>query len=316
MGREGSATIGVMTGRNDACPCGSGKKFKKCCAGSEAALAAAQPRLTPQRRFAGPTIKTQEEIEGVRRAGALAARILREACDRVAPGVTTNQIDQWVRDMTLDAGAYPAPLNYPHPPTDPRSPRIAPRAFPKSVCTSINDVVCHGIPDDTVLREGDIVNVDVTCNLDGFFGDTSLTVYVGDVSEEARRLTETCRESLQGAIARVRDGASFWDIGDAIQALADARGFSVVREFTGHGIGRIFHEPPPVLHYRSSEMKFPMRAGMIFTIEPMLNVGSHRVKMDPRDHWTARTADGSLSAQFEHTILVTQDGAEVLTRAA
>jgi methionyl aminopeptidase len=307
-----------MTGRNDPCPCGSGKKFKKCCADAEteAALAAAEPRLPPAKRLSGPVIKDAAEIEGVRRAGALAARILREACDRVRAGITTNDIDTFVREATLDAGAYPAPLNYPHPPTDPRSPRIAPRGFPKSVCTSINDVICHGIPDDTVLRDGDIVNVDVTCKLDGFFGDTSLTVYVGDVSDDARRVTETCRESLAKAIAIVRDGALFWDIGDVIQTHAESRGLSIVREFTGHGIGRIFHEPPPVLHYRSSEMRFPMRSGMIFTIEPMLNVGSHRVRMDARDGWTARTHDGSLSAQFEHTILVTDTGSEILTRAA
>ena len=299
-----------MVGRNDPCPCGSGKKFKKCHSEDESFAPAAPP---PPRRSNSVTIKTPEEIAGMRRAGHLAGRILHETVQRIEPGVTTNQINDWVHEATLDAGAYPSPLNYPHAPTDPRSPRIAPRAFPKSVCTSINDVICHGIPDDTVLRGGDIVNVDITCTLDGFHGDTSLTVYVGEPSDEARLVTETARESLDRAIAIVRDGALFSAIGDVIHALADARGLSVVREFTGHGIGRIFHEPPAVLHYRDPSMAFPMRSGMIFTIEPMLNVGSHRVKMDPRDHWTARTLDGKLSAQFEHTILVTPVGSEILT---
>ena len=296
-----------MVGRNEPCPCGSGKKTKKCHPDWDDA--AAPPRPSP-----GPLIKSPDEIEGMRRAGDLAGRVLHEVASRVKPGVTTNQIDEWTRQLTLDAGAYPAPLNYPHPHTDPRNPRIQPRGFPKSVCTSVNDVVCHGIPDDTSLREGDIVNVDVTCWLDGFHGDTSVTVFVGEPSDDARRLTETCRESLHRAIAIVRDGATFWQIGDVIQSLAESRGFSVVRDFTGHGIGRGFHEPPVVLHYRDFGARYEMRAGMCFTIEPMLNLGTHVVKVDRRDGWTARTADGKLSAQFEHTILVTPTGHEVLTR--
>lgn len=299
-----------MVGRNDPCPCGSGKKFKKCHAEDEAFKPVARPR-----RPTAPVIKTLDEIEGMRRSGRLAARILHDAAARVRPGTRTSEINDWVHEMTLAAGAYPAPLNYPQAPTDPRNPRIAPKAFPKSVCTSVNNVICHGIPDETVLVEGDIVNVDVTCNLEGFHGDTSVTIYVGTPSDDARRVTETAREALARAMAVVRDGALFSSIGDVIEGLADQRGLSVVREFTGHGIGRVFHEPPAVLHYRDESMAFPMRAGMIFTIEPMLNVGSARVKMDPRDHWTARTLDGSLSAQFEHTVLVTGSGCEILTLA-
>ena len=299
-----------MVGRNDPCPCGSGKKFKKCHSEDEGFKPVVRPRRPTE-----PVIKGSDEIEGMRRSGRLAARILHDAVARIKPGTTTNQINDWVHEMTLEAGAYPSPLNYPQAPTDPRNPRIASKAFPKSVCTSVNNVICHGIPDETALREGDIINVDVTCNLEGFHGDTSVTAYVGIPSDAARLVTETSREALARAMAVVRDGALFSSIGDVIEGLADSRGLSVVREFTGHGIGRIFHEPPAVLHYRDESMAFPMRAGMIFTIEPMLNVGSARVKMDPRDHWTARTLDGSLSAQFEHTVLVTESGCEILTLA-
>jgi methionyl aminopeptidase len=301
-----------MVGRNDPCPCGSGLKYKKCCAERDAASRPAVGRRPPKGEI---SILGPEEIEGMRRAGRVAADILHETCARVKSGVTTNQIDAWVHRMTLDAGAYPAPLNYPHPPTDPRNPVITPRGFPKSVCTSINDVVCHGIPDDDPLREGDIVNIDVTCTLDGYFGDTSRTVYVGTPSDEARRLTETTREALELAISRVRAGALFWEIGDAIEGHAQRRGLSVVRDFTGHGIGRRFHEPPAVLHYRDASMRFAMKAGQCFTIEPMLNLGTHRVRISRADGWTARTVDGKLSAQFEHTVLVTESGGDVLTKA-
>jgi methionyl aminopeptidase len=294
-------------GRNDPCHCGSGKKFKKC-HGRVELTARARPR-------SGVPTKTQEEIEGMRKAGKLAAQILQDACARVVAGVTTLDIDGWVHQMTLDGGAYPSPLNYPHAPTDPRSPVIGRRGFPKSVCTSINDVVCHGIPDDTVLREGDIVNVDVTCTLEGFHGDTSRTVMIGDVSAEARLVTEVAKEGLDLAIAEVRDGALFSRIGAVIQALADKKGGSVVRDFTGHGIGRGFHEPPAILHYPDKSLDYPMEAGHIFTIEPMINGGTHHVNVDHSDGWTARTRDGRPSAQFEHTILVTEDGSEVLTAA-
>jgi len=297
----------TTVGRNDPCPCGSGRKMKKCHPEIERGA-------TPGTRLAAnPLVKTPDEIEGMRKAGALAGSILHDVAQRVQPGITTDQINDWVHALTLDAGAYPAPLNYPHGHVDPRNPRITPGGFPKSVCTSINDVVCHGIPDATILRQGDIVNVDVTCVLDGFHGDTSVTVYVGEPSPEARRLTETTHESLLRALAIVRDGASFWDVGNAIQTLAESRGYSVVRDFTGHGIGRAFHEPPVVLHYRDSHARQSMRAGMTFTIEPMLNLGTARVKVDSKDGWTARTVDGRLSAQFEHTVLVTPTGFEVLT---
>ena len=300
-----------MVGRNEPCPCGSGKKYKRCCAsGRSPSEAATMPELA-----AGLSIKSAGEIDGMRRSGRLAARILATACARVGPGVTTNEINRWVHDTTLEAGAYPSPLNYPNAPTDPRNPTIGRRGFPKSVCTSVNDVVCHGIPDDTPLDEGDIVNVDVTCTLDGFFGDTSRTLYVGEVTKEARLVTEGARDALDEALQVVQAGAMFDEIGRVIEELSHGRGLSVVRDFTGHGIGQKFHEPPAVLHYRDASLRFPMQAGMTFTIEPMLNVGTHRVMVSREDGWTARTMDGALSAQFEHTLLVTETGCEVLTAA-
>jgi methionyl aminopeptidase len=298
-------------GRNEPCPCGSGSKYKRCCG----SITAEERLATDFLEHPPIAVKTPEEIEGMRRAGRLAARILAEACAAVEPGLTTDAIDALVHARTLEAGAYPSPLNYPNPPTDPHRPTIGRRGFPRSVCTSVNDVICHGIPDATALAEGDILNIDVTVTLDGFHGDTSRTVYVGRPSEEARTITETARECMERGIAACREGALFYDIGDAIQSLAESRGFSVVRDFTGHGIGREFHEPPAVLHYRDTSLRFPMRAGNVFTIEPMINAGSWQARIDPEDNWTARTIDGSLSAQFEHTILVTADGFEILTAA-
>ena len=299
-----------MTGRNEACPCGSGNKYKRCCAEADAR------RPAPPRPLRAPpgSIKSPADIDGMRRAGHLAARVLDEACRAVRPGIMTEDIDRLVHAMTLDAGAYPAPLNYPHPNTDPRNPVIKHKGFPKSVCTSVNDVVCHGIPDQTVLVDGDIVNVDVTCILDGYFGDTSRTVFVGTPSDRARLVTETARESLASAILAVRHGALFYDIGAAIEDVARPRGLSVVEDFTGHGIGRRFHEPPLILHYRSPASRVPMMAGMTFTIEPMINTGTADVIVSTKDHWTARTADGGLSAQFEHTLVVTETGCEILTQ--
>ncbi|MEM7246988.1 MAG: methionyl aminopeptidase [Acidobacteriota bacterium] len=298
----------VKVGRNDPCPCGTGKKYKRCCG-----KIAAESRPRPSFLSPRVPVKTAEDIEGMRAAGKLAARVLHEACARVKVGTTTSEIDDWVLEMTLDADAYPAPLNYPHAHTDPRKPIIAPKAFPRSVCTSLNDVVCHGIPDDTVLKDGDLINVDVTCNLNGYHGDTSRSLLIGEVEDSTRRLAEITQECMDRAIARVRPGGMFWEIGDAIQELAEGEGYSVVEQFTGHGIGKGFHEPPAVLHYRDRSMRFPMQAGHIFTIEPMINAGTADVVIDDSDHWTARTVDGKLSAQFEHTILVTDEGHEVLT---
>ena len=235
----------------------------------------------------------------MRLACRLAAETLIVVGEKLRPGMTTLEIDQIVHDDTLRRGAYPAPLNY--------------RGFPKSVCTSVNDVVCHGIPGDETLRAGDIVNVDVTSIYDGFHGDTSATFYIGAPSSDARRAVETARRALDLGIQEVREGARLGDIGAVIQEYVEGEGCSVVRDFVGHGIGRKFHDAPQVKHYGKRGTGDRVRAGMTFTIEPMVNLGGWEVEVDPNDKWTVRTADGSLSAQFEHTVLVTRDGCEILT---
>jgi len=244
-------------------------------------------------------IKSTREIELMRKVCHLAAETLLVVGDQIRPGMTTLDIDRIVHEHTLSQGARPAPLHY--------------KGFPKSVCTSINDVVCHGIPDTTVLRNGDIVNVDVTHVFEGFHGDTSATFYIGTPSPQARHVTEVARKALDAGIAEVREGARLGDIGAAIQEYVEAQGCSVVRDFVGHGIGRKFHDAPQVKHYGKRGTGERVRAGMTFTIEPMVNLGGWEVEVDQGDKWTVRTADGSLSAQFEHTVLVTRAGVEVLT---
>jgi len=246
-------------------------------------------------------LKSAKEIEGVRVASVMAAETLLLVGERIRAGMTTEDINTIVHEDTVRRSAYPAPLNY--------------HGFPKSVCTSVNDVVCHGIPTrDQVLRDGDIVNVDVTTLFNGFYGDTSATFYIGTPSPNARLVTETSRKALDIGIAEVKDGARLGDIGAAIQEFVESQGCSVVRDFVGHGIGRKFHEPPQVKHYGKRGTGERLRAGMVFTIEPMVNVGGWEVEVDPSDKWTVTTLDGSLSAQFEHTIVVTKTGCEVLTR--
>lgn len=244
-------------------------------------------------------IKSPKDIEKMRVAGLMAAETLLLVGDQLRAGMTTDDIDRLVHEDTMKRGARPAPLNY--------------KGFPKSVCTSINDVVCHGIPSSDVIHDGDIINVDVTTFYDGFHGDTSATFYIGTPSPEARLVTETARRALDIGIAEVKDGARLGDIGGAIQEFVESQGCSVVRDFVGHGIGRKFHEPPQVKHYGKRGQGERLRTGMIFTIEPMVNTGRWEVKVDPDDKWTVRTVDGSLSAQFEHTIVVTKSGCEVLT---
>lgn len=253
-------------------------------------------------------IKSPAEIEGMRAACKLAARTLRMASELVKPGVTTEEINEAVHAYTLEAGAIPAPLNYG---ADPGR-GIPP--FPKSVCTSINDVVCHGIPSrDEVLQEGDIINVDVTSILEGFHGDTSRTFIVGEGTPEIRQLVDVTYECMLRGIRAVKPGGRIRDIGGAIEDYAAKYGYGVVREYVGHGIGRMFHEPPQVPHCRTKGANPRVRPGMIFTVEPMINLGTHETELDPVDGWTVRTADRKLSAQFEHTILVTDDGVDILT---
>jgi methionyl aminopeptidase len=244
-------------------------------------------------------IKSPKEIELMRTACRLAAETLLVVGDKIRAGMTTEEIDRIVHEDTLQRGARPAPLNY--------------KGFPKSVCTSVNEVVCHGIPDSTVLKNGDIVNVDVTHIYEGFHGDTSATFFIGTPSPEARHVVEVARRALDLGIAEVHDGARLGDVGAAIQEYVEAQGCSVVRDFVGHGIGRKFHEAPQVKHYGKRGSGDRLRSGMTFTIEPMVNVGGFEVEVDAADKWTVRTLDGRLSAQFEHTLLVTRDGCEVLT---
>jgi methionyl aminopeptidase len=244
-------------------------------------------------------IKSPKEIAAMRTVCRLAANTLLVVGDKIRIGMTTLDIDRIVHEHTLSQGARPAPLHY--------------KGFPKSVCTSVNEIVCHGIPNGYVLRNGDIVNVDVTHVFDGFHGDTSATFYVGTPTPEARHVVEVARRALDVGVEQVRDGARLGDIGGAIQEYVEAQGCSVVRDFVGHGIGRKFHDAPQVKHYGKRGTGERLRAGMTLTVEPMVNLGGWEVKVDPDDKWTVRTADGSLSAQFEHTLLVTREGHEVLT---
>jgi methionyl aminopeptidase len=252
-------------------------------------------------------IKSAEEIAKMRVAGRLAAEVLDYIAPFVQPGVTTGELDKLCHDYMVDVqGCVPAPLNYAPPGHKP---------YPKSICTSVNHQVCHGVPGDKKLKSGDVVNLDITTIKDGWHGDTSRMYAVGEISIQAKRLTEITYECMWKGIEQVRPGNRFGDIGHAIQKYAEANGYSVVREFCGHGIGRKFHEDPQVLHYGKAESGEVLQTGMIFTIEPMINAGRKDIRM-LGDGWTVVTKDHALSAQWEHTILVTETGWEVLTLSA
>ena len=243
----------------------------------------------------------------MRIAGRLASEVLDFITAHVKPGVTTGRIDKLCHDMIVDVQkGIPATLGYAPPGHKP---------YPASICTSVNHQVCHGIPGDKVLKHGDVVNIDVTVIKDGYHGDTSRMYMVGEPSIQARRLSETTYEAMWRGISKVRAGAALGDIGHAIQSFAESRGYSIVREFCGHGIGKKFHEEPQILHYGKAGAGMTMQAGMIFTVEPMINAGKRDIRM-LGDGWTVVTADHSLSAQWEHTVLVTETGYEVLTVSA
>ncbi|EJN00523.1 type I methionyl aminopeptidase [Herbaspirillum sp. YR522] len=249
-------------------------------------------------------IKTAADIEGMRIAGRLAAEVLDYITLFVKPGVTTAELDRLCHEyMTNVQDSIPAPLNYCPPGYTP---------YPKAVCTSINDVICHGIPSDKVLKSGDALNIDVTIIKNGYHGDTSRMFFVGPPSILARRLTEITYECMWLGISKIRPGAHLGDIGHVIQQHAEKAGYSVVREFCGHGIGQVFHEEPQVLHYGRPGTLDVLQPGMIFTVEPMINAGRREIKEMP-DGWTIKTKDRSLSAQWEHTVLVTETGYEILT---
>ena len=280
-------------GRNDPCPCGSGKKFKKCCASRADRYSRRHHPDKPKIRLKSPV-----DIEAIRRAGRLVVETLDMVESHLQPGITTDAINTLVHEFTLKHGATPAPLNY--------------RGYPKSVCVSVNEVICHGIPGPRVLREGDIVNVDVTSILNGYYADANKSYFIGQPGLDARKIVDVARRSLKEALIAVQPGNTIGDIGAAIQSYAEAQGCSVVREFVGHGVGFDFHEPPQVPHFGQPGEGVRLVPGMVFTIEPMINLGGHElIVLD--DQWTAVTKDGSLSAQFEQTILVTDNGFESLT---
>ncbi|OVE47626.1 type I methionyl aminopeptidase [Chromobacterium violaceum] len=252
-------------------------------------------------------IKDAQDIEKMRIAGRLASEVLDFITPHIKPGITTEAIDKLCHDYMVNVqGTIPAPLNYA---PDGHNP------YPKSVCTSVNHVICHGIPNDKPLKNGDIMNLDITVIKDGYHGDTSRMFFVGDVSPHAKRLSKITYEAMWKGIEKVKPGATLGDIGYAVQSYAESAGYSVVQEFCGHGIGKKFHEEPQILHYGRPGTGLEIQAGMIFTIEPMINQGKRHLRM-LADGWTVVTKDRSLSAQWEHTVLVTESGYEILTQSA
>lgn len=292
-----------MHSRNDPCWCGGGKKWKKChypVVSSHHSHLDDVPPLFPfyQKKY-GIILKTKKQIEGIRKACHITVKILNALCASAKAGVTTNTLDALSLELHKRYGATPAPLGYGDPP------------YPKSICTSINDVICHGIPDDHPLQEGDILNIDVSAIVDGFYGDSSQMVMVGSVTPEKQHLVYVAHEALMRSINILRPGMLLKDIGDAIESYARKEGCSVVNQFVGHGVGLKFHEAPEVPHHYNHS-NIPLAPGMIFTIEPMINLGVREAVIDA-DGWTARTADGNPSAQWEHTVLITENSHEILT---
>lgn len=281
--------------RNDECWCGSQKKYKKCHLAMDEQLQALKKEGydIPPRHL----ILSDEDINMLRESAKITSGVFQAVEEMIGPGVTTEAINQTVHDYTLSKGGVPATLGY--------------HGFPKSCCTSINEVICHGIPEDRELIEGDIINVDVTTDLNGYFADASRMYCIGEVSKTALDLVKCAKECLEIGMAQVKPFASFSEIGLAIEAYANSKGFTVVRDFGGHGIGKNFHEDPHVSHYDTHQKGMIMVPGMVFTIEPMINEGTYKLNILD-DDWTAVTRDGKLSAQWEHTILVTETGYEVL----
>jgi methionyl aminopeptidase len=283
-------------GRNDPCPCGSGRKFKKCCLGKDQTDDHNLQELYARKY--GIRVKTPRDVDGIRTAGRLVLETLDLVASKVKPGIRTDDINTIVHEFTIKHKATPAPLNY--------------RGFPKSVCVSINEVVCHGIPGDRVINDGDIVNVDVTSILNGYYADANQTLFAGTPGDDALKIVNVTRECLKRGMAMVKPGNTLGDIGWAIQNYAEGRGCSVVREFVGHGVGFEFHEPPQIPHFGQKGQGVRLIPGMVFTVEPMINLGNKELLILD-DNWTAVTKDGSLSAQFEQTVLVTDNGFESLT---
>lgn len=295
-----------MIQRNDPCWCGSGKKYKKCHLFSDEKppmeVPVSQPPVRQAVKVKSKYIKSAKDIEGMKRAGAFNGELLDYVRPFIKPGISTDEINSLVHQYTMDHGNIPACLGY--------------RGYPKSVCTSINNVVCHGIPSrDEILKDGDIVNVDLTTIVDGYYGDSSETFFIGDVPEETRHLVMVTAEALIRGIDAAQAGNPLGAIAEAIEPYVLSEGCSVVHQYTGHGIGKRFHEHFTVYHHIDPDCESVILApGMTFTIEPMINMGDYQVTTSREDGWTVRTKDGSLSAQFEHTVLIVEEGpARILT---
>jgi methionyl aminopeptidase len=287
-----------MIERNDPCWCGSGKKWKKCHYPNETQSSKNLSQFYKDKW--GILIKTEKEIIGIRKACRTAATILDLLCEVAQVGVTTNDLDEYSMRLHKEIGSTPAPLGYGKPP------------FPKSICTSLNEVICHGIPDSRPLKEGDILNIDVTSIVEGYYGDCSRMVMLGEIDEEKAKVVEVSYECLQRALKLCQPGVAIFEIGRVIEDYALSMGCSVVNQFVGHGTGIAFHEAPQIPHHYN-HLNIPLAPGMTFTIEPMINAGLRDAIIDPKDQWTARTKDGKPSAQWEHTILITEKSHEVLT---
>lgn len=304
----------VLPQANDPCWCGSGRKYKRCHKPTEGRVlpGVVSPMLPVPPHIERPSyadtgvverwpehrVKSPEVIERMRATAKIAAEVLRLVGEQVRPGITTDELDRYAHQLYIERGAYPSTINY--------------HGYPKGICTSVNEVICHGIPDSRPLQEGDIVNIDVTAYKHGVHGDTNATFFVGDVDPVSRQLVKVTEECMWRGIEAVRPGRPISDIGKAIESHAKAHRYGVVRAFIGHGIGEQFHTDIQVLHYYDERASMIMRPGMTFTIEPMIALGTWQHRMWD-DDWTAVTADGKRTAQFEHTVLVTDDGVEVLT---
>lgn len=287
----------MSTERNSECWCGSGKKYKKCHLNFDEKLRHLElaGEEVPPREI----IKTKEDVEGMKKAAKVNIGVLDLVGSKIQAGMSTEEINTLVYNYTTENGGIPAPLNY--------------NGYPKSVCVSINNIVCHGIPsDETIIKDGDIVNVDVTTIVDGYFADASRMYKIGEVSKEASRLVDVARECMEIGINAIKPWGHIGDIGKAVEAHAIKNGYSVVTALGGHGVGKEFHEEPFVPHVADEEDGMLIVPGMTFTVEPMINEGDYEVEIDEEDEWTVYTIDGKLSAQWEHTILVTEDGIEII----
>lgn len=288
----------IKLGRNDVCWCGSGMKYKKCHYNFDSKLE--QAEREGHEVPGHDLIKTPEQIEGIKKSAAINIAVLDYVGEHIRAGITTEEIDKWVYDETVKCGGIPAPLNY--------------EGFPKSVCTSLNDEVCHGIPSkDIVLKDGDIINVDCSTILDGYFSDSSRMYLIGDVSEEKKKLVQVAKECLDVGLKEVKPWGFLGDMGQAINDYAEEHGYTIVREIGGHGIGLEFHEEPWVSYVSKRGTEMMMVPGLVFTIEPMVNMGKADIYEDDENGWTIYTEDGKPSAQWEIQVLVTEDGYEILS---